>query len=426
MNGIQAVMNFPAAPAGRLRSIVLITDGYIGNDNEILAAVRQHLKPGNRLYSFGVGSSTNRFLLNRIAEIGRGTCQVVRHDESTEEVAEKFFRQINNPVLTNIQVSWEGAGENPVIYPAILPDLFAEQPLVLFGRKRDRLSGNLLISGVVAGGKQYQKTFNLIFEERGNPAIAQLWGRSRIKDLMLQMLDVETKTGVEAVTETALTYQLLSQYTAFVAVSDDVRVSPAENSLSMQVPVEMPEGMISGSLGGFAYNAPAAPPPPMARMRSISMPMPIASMPPSPSMAPMSQSANMPSAPAKSFFAKAQEAVSQMFGKNQPIEAEEFDLPNEPADNNCQLEVVSATGLDPAGIVAITQYLQQLKLPTGFSGVIVFEFTVKKGRVGRIVIDEEASTLLDRAVVEVIKRSISTWNSPPSATGTVRLTLRIK
>jgi Ca-activated chloride channel family protein len=72
LNGIRAVLNFPAAPAGRLRSIVLLTDGYIGNDNEILAEVQQKLQPGNRLYSFGVGSSPNRFLLNRVAEIGRG------------------------------------------------------------------------------------------------------------------------------------------------------------------------------------------------------------------------------------------------------------------------------------------------------------------------------------------------------------------
>ncbi|HEY9702920.1 MAG TPA: VIT domain-containing protein, partial [Allocoleopsis sp.] len=94
MHGINAVMKFPAT-SQRLRSIVLLTDGYIGNDNEILAAVQNKLKPGNRLYSFGVGSSVNRYLLNRIAEIGRGTCQIVRQDENPEPVAEKFFKEIN-------------------------------------------------------------------------------------------------------------------------------------------------------------------------------------------------------------------------------------------------------------------------------------------------------------------------------------------
>src|SRR5919202_1343657 len=87
------------------------------------------------------------------------------------------------------------------------------------------------------------QTFDLRFDEAGNPAIAQLWGRARIKELMQQMVSGETKVGVDAVTNTALAYQLLSQYTAFVAVSDEVRVNPQEHSVSVQVPVEMPEGV---------------------------------------------------------------------------------------------------------------------------------------------------------------------------------------
>lgn len=130
LRGIQAVLNFPVTDPGRLRSIVLLTDGDIGNENQILAEVQRHLKSGNRLYSFGAGSAVNRFLLNRIAEIGRGICRVIRHDEAPDETVERFFRQINNPVLASIQVTWEGKGESPVIYPAIAPDLFAEQPLV--------------------------------------------------------------------------------------------------------------------------------------------------------------------------------------------------------------------------------------------------------------------------------------------------------
>ncbi len=142
LNGIQAVMNFPAAARGRLRSTVLITDGYIGNENEVLALVQESLKPGNRLYSFGVGSSVNRFLLNRLAEVGRGTSQVIRQDEPSASAVEKFFRQINSPVVTNIQISWEGMGEKPEIYPIAPPDLFASEPLVLFGKKTDRAPAN--------------------------------------------------------------------------------------------------------------------------------------------------------------------------------------------------------------------------------------------------------------------------------------------
>jgi len=104
LTGIEEVLNFPVTFDGRLRSVVLLTDGYIGNENQVLAAVQERLKKSDRLYSFGVGSSPNRFLLNRLAEVGRGVAQMVRQDEDPAPVAEKFFRQINNPVLTNIQV----------------------------------------------------------------------------------------------------------------------------------------------------------------------------------------------------------------------------------------------------------------------------------------------------------------------------------
>ena len=433
LNGIRAVLNFPAAPAGRLRSIVLLTDGYIGNENEVLSEVQRQLKPGNRLYSFGVGSSPNRFLLNRIAEIGRGTSQIVRHDEPTQEVAEKFFRQINNPVLTNIQINWEGTGEGVVLYPSTPPDLFAEQPLVLFGRKQDRTALKLQITGIAAGGHRYEKTFNLIFEDTGNPAIAQLWGRARIKDLMNQMFGYETKAGVEAVTETALTYQLLSQYTAFVAVSDEVRVDPEGNHISMQVPVEMPEGVsyegifANAKVGGVTRTA-------KAKLRR--------SMPPAQSVE-QSRSVKFDS------FTSFAEA-----GSSYPSSlADEFDItlinpgmigdvdenlesavkysiqPKSaptPTPSHSPVQVVSATGLDEAAVADLTQHLQQLNLPSGFSGEIVFEFPVRKGRVVRVVFDEDASTLKELQVIEIIKRSLTTWRVPQSATGTVRLTLCIQ
>ena len=404
LSGIRTAINFPT-PIGRLRSVVLLTDGYIGNENEILAEVQQHLQPGNRLHSFGVGSSVNRFLLNRIAEIGRGISQIIRHDEPTEEVAEKFYRQINNPVLTNIQISWHGDTKSPVIYPAIAPDLFSEQPLVLFGRKQDRATGNLQISGIAAGSKHYEKTFHLKFEETGNIAVAQLWGRACIKDLMNQMVSFETKAGVEAVTETALTYQLLSQYTAFVAVSDDVRVEPGSEYLSMQVPVEMPEAV---SYSGVFGNAPGGG---FARLASLSMP-------PAPASAEapdfLRQRRSLPSPVAKEVEA------SFSFDSQEMEQGEISD-----AALNHQLEIISVTGLDETGIAELTQHLQQLNLPSGFSGEIVFEFTVNKGRVGGVVLDEKASTVKDAVVVDKIKRSLLVWRVPQSTTGKVVLTLRI-
>lgn len=242
MNGIEAVLKFPPAPDGRLRSVVMLTDGQIGDDERVIGEVRQRLPLGNRLYVFGVGSAVNRFLLERLGELGRGTTQVVLPNEPVAPVTEKFFQQINNPVLTNIAVKWEGTGAPPEMYPARPSDLFANQPLVLFGRKGDRSSGNLKVTGMAAGGKPYAQTIPVSFATGGNVAIAQLWGRARIEDLMNQMYNSETKAEIEAVTKTALDYRLLSKYTAFVAVTDEVRVNPNAETATMQVPVEAPEG----------------------------------------------------------------------------------------------------------------------------------------------------------------------------------------
>ncbi|MEG4395709.1 VIT domain-containing protein [Microcoleus sp. BROC3] len=403
LNGIQTVMNFPAAATGRLRSIVLITDGYIGNENEVLALVQRSLKPGNRLYSFGVGGSVNRFLLNRLAEVGRGTSQVIRQDEPSAEAAEKFFREINRPVLTEIQISWEGMGEKPEIYPIAPPDLFASQPLVLFGKKADRTNGQLRIRGTLAGGKAYEQVLPVNFARSGgrqrestsvaatatdfgNSAVAQLWGRSRIKDLMNQMFGGETKSLVEAVTNTALTYRLLSEYTAFVAVSEEVRVEPDGTRRRVQVPVELPQGV---SYEGIFESGGAE----QTRGGSRSVTSTRNSAPVSPAPA-------MPRPPGYGELQRPKPLVSR-------------------------LQVVSAEGLDTGALAALTQYLQSVNLPAGVSGETVWELSVQDGRVARLAIDTQTSTLQATDAVETLKKALSSWQPPAGFKGTLRLKLRI-
>ncbi|MEL6763686.1 MAG: VIT domain-containing protein, partial [Cyanobacteria bacterium J06607_6] len=243
MGGIDTVLGFPEPAGDRLRSIVLLSDGLIGDDEEIIGSVRDRLQPGNRLYSFSVGYSPNQFVMDRLAEVGRGTVTLVPPGDDAVEISQKFFGEINNPVVTNVEVDWVGEGDQPEIYPQALPDLFASQPLVLQGRKQDKASGQLVVTGTVAGGAPYREVLDVRFGQvDGNGAIAQQWGRSRIKSLMNEMYGRESAADVAAVTETALDYNLLSKYTAFVAVSEEVRVDPG-TGVSETVPVEVPEGM---------------------------------------------------------------------------------------------------------------------------------------------------------------------------------------
>lgn len=480
LRGIQAVLNFPVTDPGRLRSIVLLTDGYIGNENQILTEVQRHLKSGNRLYSFGAGSSVNRFLLNRIAELGRGISRVIRHDEVPDETVERFFRQINNPVLANIQVTWEGEGESPVIYPAIAPDLFAEQPLVLFGRKPDAVAGILQVTGIPAGGTVYQQRFEVKFEPEGNPAVAQLWGRSRIKVLMNQMVSGETKSGVDAVTQTAIAYQLLCQYTAFVAVSDEVRVDHPETSVSVQVPVEMPEGMSYEGVFGSVASAPApyqaaVSKGAMSRQRrmvsSPSLDVNLAkkqaanapeearimskmkSPPPSPPSMPQRFMEKVRSLIPGQFSDSGDADVSDINMDEQfasesldevdneslsvpelevrpeskaPSESRklEFQAPKPPMPS-MRLEIVSVTGLDAEAIALLTQHLQSLPLPPGMSGELVWELRITQGRVKQVILDDEQSFGDDPELIEAIRRSLFTWRSVQSLSTTVLLRVRI-
>ncbi|MEL6928399.1 MAG: VIT domain-containing protein [Cyanobacteria bacterium J06600_6] len=253
MNGINEVINFPAASDGRLRSIILLSDGLIGADEQVIGRIRDNLKPGNRLYSFGVGGSTNRFILNRLAELGRGTVTILPPNEDAVKVAEKFYREINKPIVTNIELEWIGEGTAPEIYPRQAPDLFASQPLILYGRKADASQGKLKITGTIAGGKPYEQILDLNFQQiGGNNAIAQLWGRSRIKDLMNEMYGRESSQGIEAVTNTALDYNLLSKYTAFVAVDElplPANIEPESSSaepdrILNQQPISNPQNTV--------------------------------------------------------------------------------------------------------------------------------------------------------------------------------------
>lgn len=423
LNGIRAVLDFPVI-SSRLRSVVLLTDGYIGNEKQILAEVQSKLKPGNRLYSFGAGSSVNRFFLNRVAEIGRGISTIIRHDEPVDKAVENFFQQINYPVLTDIQVTWEGEGDPPLIYPTTAPDLFTAQPLVLFGRQISAIAGDLRIQGNVAGGQVYQKTFHVNFADEGNLAIAQLWGRAKIKDLMNQMFACDTQTGVEDITDTALTYQLLSEYTAFVAVSEEIRVNPEGESISVQVPLEMPEGVnrtavfgeFDQSGTGFQFTRARG------SLRSLSP-----------------QSASSPGQPQKNrldIFKEVGQQLGKVFGRGGDVE-DDIDVIDvidvvEPipslglAVNVPRLELINVTGLSQSETALLTQHLEQLNLQRSLPGEVVFEFTVSQGRVQNLVLDEQASILTDIVViVDQIKRSLLAWVAPATADGQVRIVIHI-
>ncbi|MCG9884866.1 MAG: VWA domain-containing protein [Cyanobacteria bacterium] len=398
MEGMEAVLKFPAAPNERLRSIVLLTDGYIGNDVEVIGAVREQLQRRNRLFTFGVGSSVNRFLIERLAEVGRGMAQVVRYDEPVAPAAETFFSQIANPVLTDVAVRWEGPGDAPILYPSALPDLFAAQPLVLFGKKADRQNGTLIITGRTAQGQPYEQRFNLTFDQANdNPAIAQLWGRSRLKDLMLQMNGGEVQSLVEAATQTALDYRLLSNYTAFVAVSEEVRVDPDGSRRTVSVPVEMPDGVSHEGIFGDMEG--------MGVPRAMGMPPQSAPLPAPP---PTQRSGGLPR------------------GRVDSLAASEAPLTGNFPEEDAPVQILRADGWGDRDRAQLIQTLTAVLGNPGPSGTLLFTVEVRGGAIVRLILDDRASTLGDRATIRQVEAALRSLTGLQVADGQTRLELQVR
>ncbi len=240
LKGIEASLATPGDPK-RVRIVAFLTDGYIGNESEILARIQ--LKLGDaRIFSFGIGSSVNRYLLRKMAGMGRGVAQFVRQDEDPEAAVRSFVDRISRPYLTDVEIDWGGLDVLDV-YPPYVPDLFADQPLVLHGRYEHPGAGAVAIRGWVSG-EPWETTLQAVFpaEQPDNAALGVLWARACIEDMMDQMHEGEDPELVAAVTELAIAYRLVSQYTSFVAVEEKV-VNRGGQQVTVQVPVPIPEGV---------------------------------------------------------------------------------------------------------------------------------------------------------------------------------------
>ncbi len=244
MNAIRAALA-PSNAQDHVRIVCFMTDGYVGNDMEIIAETQKH--PNARVFSFGIGSSVNRFLLDKMAEAGRGEVEYVTLQDDGSAAARRFHERIRNPLLTDIEVDWGGLPVSDV-YPKRIPDLFSEKPLILTGRYTEAARGVIRLSGKSAGKYFFREIpVELPESQKNHGVLAKLWARTRIDHLMSQdylgiqhgMPPAETQ---EAITQLGLEYRLLTQFTSFIAVEETIRIVGGQ-SYRIDIPLEMPEGL---------------------------------------------------------------------------------------------------------------------------------------------------------------------------------------
>ncbi len=247
--GIDAALALPHDPA-RLRIVAFVTDGYVGNEDEILEDVAAHAG-ASRLFAFGVGSAVNRYLLDELASIGRGTAQFVRPDEDTRAAVEAFRARIDAPILTDIAIDWGGLAVADVT-PRALPDLFAGQPLVVSGHYARGGTATVTVRGRQDGRDvSFAVPVTLAERDATRPAIATVWARQRIAELARELIKKDDAARVAEIIALSIRHKILTQYTAFVAVDDSRKT--VGDSKRVVVPVEVPAGMVGFGAGGGGY-----------------------------------------------------------------------------------------------------------------------------------------------------------------------------
>ena len=236
----------------RLRIVLFMTDGYIGNEPQILTFLNEHLN-NSRIFPLGVGSSPNRYLLEEMAVLGKGAVQYVRQNEKPEKlekVIERFYDRISRPVLTDLTADWNGLDVKDVT-PGFIPDLFSGQPVYLHARYNKAGSAPVTLKGKLHG-KPWKMSFNvnLPAKEQANASMGPLWARSRITELERLSYRREDADAKERVIMLALEHKLVTKYTSFIAVDESTSTS-GKKSLLVPVEAELPEGtQYEGFFGG--------------------------------------------------------------------------------------------------------------------------------------------------------------------------------
>ena len=250
--GLQASYQIPKADRSISRTVVVVTDGYVGVEEQTFRFIRDRLDQAN-LFAFGIGSSVNRGLIEGMARAGYGEPFVVLRSDKAAAEAERFRAYIEQPVLTQVSVSFHGFAATEVT-PEKLPDLMARRPLVLFGKYRGPASGRIEITGATGTGRFHQtvqvRSENLRQE---NAALRWLWARNQVALLDDERTMGGNKSAEEAITRLGLEYNLLTAFTSFVAIDSQV-ANQGGKGTTVKQPLPLPEGVSDLAVGAVAYS----------------------------------------------------------------------------------------------------------------------------------------------------------------------------
>ncbi len=232
--------------------LVLVTDGQVGNEDQILHRIGP-LLARIRVHVVGIDQAVNAGFLSRLAAAGRGRCELVESEDRLDEAAARIHRRIGAPLVTALTLAADGLQIVPgTVTPSLLPDLFAGGPVTVAGRWRGRPGGTVTVRGTAPDGAPFETT--VLAATGGNPASTANWARAHLRDLEDRYACLAGHGPAELahlehqITDVSLRYGVLCRFTAFVAVDSRV-VTDGTGPHRVTQPVELPAGWDPAGLG---------------------------------------------------------------------------------------------------------------------------------------------------------------------------------
>ena len=248
---IKSAMQVNKKP-GYARSFVIITDGYVTVEEEAFTLIQDNLDQAN-FFAFGIGSGVNRHLIEGLAHVGRGEPFVVSDQSEAKSTASRFFNYIRHPLMTDIRIDAHGV-ELYEITPEHLPDLMAERPIYFFGKYRDGENAQITVTGK-RGSNPFTETVTFPAPRLQHSALRYLWAREKLR-LLDDFNSVRHDEGrIAEMTQIGLDYNLLTRYTSFVAVDEEIVVENGVAVRKVKQPLPLPQG-VSNYAVGFEMDMP--------------------------------------------------------------------------------------------------------------------------------------------------------------------------
>ncbi|MFC2174058.1 VWA domain-containing protein, partial [Acidobacteriota bacterium] len=202
-----------------VQRIIFLTDGAVGNEDQVYKTIVERLGDV-RLHAIGIGHAPNTYLMRKMANYGRGTCEFISSFDGAQNKIDSFYARLSQPVMTDVTVAWEGI-EPEEIYPSRLPDLYMGEPLVVSVRlKSRRLDGRAVLMGHTFFGDITAALHVNGNAPRGS-GVATRWARAKVESLMDSLHEGADPQVVRAdVIDVGKSFNLVTKYTSLVAVEE--------------------------------------------------------------------------------------------------------------------------------------------------------------------------------------------------------------